>query len=77
MGGSHYVFSPRSRAGKGTCGMWSSRHSIAIRAFLVWQLGCSGLCKMSLSMPRESLIRNKHNGFSLERQLSSLACFWF
>lgn len=33
--------------------MWDvwSRHSTAIRAFLVWQLGCSGVCKMSLSIP--------------------------
>ena len=28
--------------GRGTCGMWSSRHSIAIRAFLDSWLGCSG-----------------------------------
>ena len=47
--------------GKGD--VWSSRHSIAIRAFLTWQLECSGHCKTPLLMPQKSVKRNMLKGF--------------
>lgn len=40
------------------CGMWSSVHSIAIRAFLAWQLDCSSHFKTFSSVYQESAIRN-------------------
>ena len=36
----------------------------------------SGGWKLSSSMPSESAMRNKHNGFRLVPELSSLVYFW-
>lgn len=41
-------------SGKGMCGVWSSRHSILIKAFSGLAIGIF----LSLSMPQESAIRN-------------------
>lgn len=67
MGGAVCV-RPGSPAGnETTCGVWSSRHSSAIRVFRLWWLGCSGRCKTLSWMPQESVIRNRHYGFQPER----------
>lgn len=58
-----YVVSTWSWAGKGTCGVWSSRHSLPISAFLAWQLECPGHCTTPSLLPQESVVRNKHNGY--------------
>lgn len=36
------------------CGCGLCRHSVAIRVFPIWHLGCSGLRKMSLPVPGKS-----------------------
>ena len=35
--------------------------------------GCPGHCEISSAMPREGVIRNKHDGFSLEYELRVLS----
>lgn len=56
----------------GVCAMWSSRHFVAIRALLAWQLECFSHCKTSLLLPQELKIRNENNGFQLDLELNSL-----
>ena len=40
--------------------MWSSKHLVAIQAFLALGLECSKHCKTSSSVPPESVIRYKN-----------------
>ena len=51
-------------------GHWLVDIPVVIRAFFVWLLECFHHCKRSSTMPQESMIRNKNNGFQLEQELS-------
>ena len=55
------------------CGVWSSKHSTAVRDFLVWQVGCPSHCKGPSSMLQKSVIRNKHNSVQLEHESSKIS----
>ena len=52
---------------------------IPLLSGLSWTRGWDvlGHCKTPSSMPQASVIRNKHNRFQLEHELSNLVYFWF